>query len=979
MSLRHFFALKGVRVGGLVAGVLALAVPAVIGWTGSQQLAHAATTTTYQSTVFSDETWGADRTIPSGGFSTDGNSLTLSVDNANASPSAGFYRTEGVKADTPLGVNAVSATLNVDPTWGSKPVRAGLWLTATDSSGDMAWPTIEYAQNIAGYTGVRVFDTMGVNGWMNVPGYVSASTLAFEISVNPENGHYDFFVNGTLVKSYDAEGYTIVKDMIFNSYNSATTVADNYTVNWTALKLGVRTQQVVAHNVTQNRDYYDLQTAVDEAAVGDTVGLTSDITIEKQVTISRALTLDGASHRINAAFSKTDNSNNSALAILGDNVTVKNAVIDGTNGINLHGINVWHASNVNLDSVTVQNNKNTGLNVGEGANVTVNNLTTSSNGWHGVDVDKAGSHLIVNGVSHHNETKPDIFIDNITIGNVVDTNHQYGLVDVVNGSVTSRIMKLKLAAPTNLTPVNSSTVYRHDFDNTWSTVAGAVKYEYTTTYGPSNSQTYSDTSDSSNYDLTNPTTVVRHNNGSPVSTYNWKVRAIDAYGIAGEWASSTVTYSLPSVNTAFTACDSFRLTFTGYNGLSSRITWYDGVDGGGTVLGYTTKTLSADSTTWASGSGKLGVKSVKYVITNSANSVVGQGVVNNPSPCQYKTAGWAADGKSFSIGKMNLPTSYSVVILWPDNATTKSMGDMNISGWWSGGGRLNVPYFSYVIKNDQGIVIYRSPQFNNPMYVAPDATAPQAPTVLEWHDSTGVVTTSTGDQNGTAVWNASASSDVAYYIYHYWNDIAGNPYKQMTPYSTTVSGLSLPGVFNQGQGVHHYCVIAVDTAGNQSACSQPATITYGIVETTLSGDGGQVQGTTDSRGGSNGSTNTTASGSGSGGSTQSLQPASSYRSTYSSYVAAADASEAETSDTSAIEAQAESRSVLGATSYAGDGDVLAATDEATANGCQTILGVCWYYWIIPIVVAIIGAIWWLAASRRRQKDDEIRRERIATL
>ncbi len=71
--------------------------------------------------------------------------------------------------------------------------------------------------------------------------------------------------------------------------------------------------------------------------------------------------------------------------------------------------------------------------------------------------------------------------------------------------------------------------------------------------------------------------------------------------------------------------------------------------------------------------------------------------------------------------------------------------------------------------------------------------------------------------------------------------------------------------------------------------------------------------------------------------------------------------------------------MLGTTSYTSDGDVLAATDEAKTNGCHTILGVCWYYWIIPIVVAIIGAIWWLAASRRRQKDDEIRRERIATL
>ena len=515
--------------------------------------------------------------------------------------------------------------------------------------------------------------------------------------------------------------------------------------------------EIVAHNASQNRDYSDLNTAISEASAGEVIKLTKDITLVQQVNVTKQLTIDGAGHTLAAAFTKTDYSNNAALGIQANGVTVQNLVVDGTQAVDLHGINVWHAANVTLTGVTVQNNKYTGLNVGEGAAVTVKDLTTVNNGWHGVDVDKVGATLTITGTSSHSETAPSIFIDNIAVGTVNDMTGKYGSVDFTKGTATARVMNLKLAAPANLTPSNNSTVYRHDFSNTWSKVAGAAKYEYTTTYGAGNAQVYSDNSDSTNYDLSSSATVVRHNNGSPVSTYNWKVRAVDAYGIAGDWVSSTVTYALPNVVTKFTTCDAFNLTFFGYSGNSTRITWYDDVDATGKVVGYTDRPLSTDSVSWGSGSGKLAVKSVKYVVTDSTKAVIAQGTVNNPTPCSYTTAGWATDGMTFNIAKMNLPVNYSVVISWPGNTTTKSMADMNAQGWWSAGNRLSVKYFTYTIKDASGKVIYTSPQISNPKYVDPIISIPEGGTETD----NPITTDSNTNTGGTGTDTTPATTPVA--------------------------------------------------------------------------------------------------------------------------------------------------------------------------------------------------------------------------
>ncbi|MCA9335962.1 hypothetical protein KC967_03610 [Candidatus Saccharibacteria bacterium] len=118
---------------------------------------------------------------------------------------------------------------------------------------------------------------------------------------------------------------------------------------------------------------------------------------------------------------------------------------------------------------------------------------------------------------------------------------------------------------------------------------------------------------------------------------------------------------------------------------------------------------------------------------------------------------------------------------------------------------------------------------NNPtQWFKVDNTKPVAPTGLAWKTSIGGNITNNGATNlvgGTALWQASASSDVDHYVYKYWNDIAGNQYKVGSEYIQTTSGVAMPGVFNQGEGVHHFSVTAVDHAGNESAPSNFA-ITY---------------------------------------------------------------------------------------------------------------------------------------------------------
>jgi len=109
-----------------------------------------------------------------------------------------------------------------------------------------------------------------------------------------------------------------------------------------------------------------------------------------------------------------------------------------------------------------------------------------------------------------------------------------------------------------------------------------------------------------------------------------------------------------------------------------------------------------------------------------------------------------------------------------------------------------------------------------------DFNLPDAPSNLSWKTSNGQIITDGGVTNayaGTASWQDATPGKVSHYIYKYWNDITGNPYKVGSEYTTVTGGTSVGGEFNQGEGVHHFCIAAVSAAGNASACT-PFTITY---------------------------------------------------------------------------------------------------------------------------------------------------------
>lgn len=327
-------------------------------------------------------------------------------------------------------------------------------------------------------------------------------------------------------------GLIMVAPLYFSQIAHATTGAGVWSVNSSFLD-----DSSCNSTILQCRN---IQTAIDAANSGDTIELGSNLTTTKQVILTKSVILDGKGYTITPSFLKTSTSNNSAIGIQADNVTINNLIEDGTSGTNLHGINVYMASGVKLNNVSVKNNDHDGL-VVNGADVAVNNLVTSNNGWGGVDVDQGSgvntpAVLTITGISAHSETAADIYVDN-TLKNVKvnDINSQYGSRAIVF-SPNDLVYKLKLAAPKALTPGNNSYTNNPSFDNTWASVDGAIKYEYEANYKLNGvSSYYFDKSNAGNYVL-GGATIIRHNSGAPESTYSWRVRGIDIYGNVGLWS-----------------------------------------------------------------------------------------------------------------------------------------------------------------------------------------------------------------------------------------------------------------------------------------------------------------------------------------------------------------------------------------------------------------------------------------------------------
>lgn len=112
-----------------------------------------------------------------------------------------------------------------------------------------------------------------------------------------------------------------------------------------------------------------------------------------------------------------------------------------------------------------------------------------------------------------------------------------------------------------------------------------------------------------------------------------------------------------------------------------------------------------------------------------------------------------------------------------------------------------------------------------------ECDAPAVPTGLGWTDSNGDAVLDGGTtnlENGIASWDENTEEDFSHYIYKYWNDIESSSYNDEASAWTVNNGdsNSRSGSFNQGEGTHYFCIVAVDDDGNKSDCSKPFTVIY---------------------------------------------------------------------------------------------------------------------------------------------------------
>lgn len=181
----------------------------------------------------------------------------------------------------------------------------------------------------------------------------------------------------------------------------------------------------------------DIQAAIDGATAGDTISFLGNASLNHQVNINKSLTIEGNGHVLSPTFTKTSNSNNTALGILGtSNVTVNGLTIDGIGGTTLHGINVYESTSVVLTNVTTKNNSRNGL-VVNGSTVSVSNFMTSNNGWGGINVDQGSgvtmpAILNIDGPVTQTEPIADIVVDQPSNPNVMvnDSSGQYTFVTI---------------------------------------------------------------------------------------------------------------------------------------------------------------------------------------------------------------------------------------------------------------------------------------------------------------------------------------------------------------------------------------------------------------------------------------------------------------------------------------------------------------------------------------------------------------------
>ena len=594
----------------------------------------------------------------------------------------------------------------------------------------------------------------------------------------------------------------------------------------------------------------DLKAAISGSDIEIILG--SDFSVTEQINIGRTLTLNGNGKKLTAALTGVVNGSNDSVLAVSQPVTINNLVVDGAGIAGVQGIQIYKTS-ATLSNVTVKNNKKAGLNV-NGSNVTVNNITTANNGtnYGGIHLSKGSGvatmpTVTINGQSQHNESYA-IFTD--VAGTVNDVNGQYTaslLVPFLTNYVVYNLKDAPLApvitAPTTGALFTSSTVALQ-----WTGAAYATTYDIKL----DGTESYGHTGTSFNM------------TGLTEGAHSVQIRSVAKSGLVGEW-SSAVTFNVdlndvPKVTLTTPVAGSAVSTKVNGNKLQLKGTFTDDeavnylqfelVYAGNLVTVGTMHyfTVNPDGTyTYdlpVASNLASGEYSLFFTGTDFENGVTVRNqrvfTIDNTKPTvqllspitagPFKTAGATISVKATDNAGLNkiVANIYKDGNLFKStqvlaNGAVEQTHTVDLATVISGGlasGNYSVKYNALDIAGN----ISSTGQF---AFVI-DNDGPVTPQNLKWTTSNGGVIDDggiTNEVNGTASWDASTSSDVSHYLYRYWNGIAGNPYKEASPYPASTSSTSLSGAFNQGEGVHYFSVAAVDHLGNVSVWSNPFQVT----------------------------------------------------------------------------------------------------------------------------------------------------------
>lgn len=770
-------------------------------WIAGQ--AAAAPGIVYPTTGFSSLSWSADRTAPSGGYTVSGNSLDLRIDNSLASSTTGFYRTEGLQANLPAGIKTIKANLYIDSAWANIPVRAGLWGVSSDGS-NTAWPIIEYASNIDGYTGIRVYDT-NTGEWYQVASTVSAgSTVPLEIAINTATNTYDFYANSIKVKSYPSYGYNSLTNVIVNSFNSALASTANYTAHWTGLALGITpTTTACSGTTTLTSTSLSGWITSETRPAGHNQLLANGLHIWTDTDVTGS-----PDPRKAAAYSPTS----FPLSGVGNQTIAQSIDYQATSGIT-PGLQLA----VDFD----HNGTVDGILVGESVygndwwlsgsaqqfvkDGTPNNSGGYGSQWHGTINEWLNqfpdAQVLQIGYSLGSGVNGNGVIKRITLG---CTNYTFGL-----------------GTPSNLTPINGTYTNDPGFVNTWSAVDGAVGYEYRTANTLSGSELgtiiYHDSSATQpeRY-ATSAGVVTRQNGGAPEAPYYWQVRAIDSYGNPGPWSvinKVTVDTTTPTVSIKTDAgANDGSLGTNPYSRISFKLYDKNGNLKDVTINGHTyIRSGTWNDLNW--------VNIAKSNLVDGLNTVVVRDLAGNQSQLtfNYDTIPPTITVKPESVGSGTIFQKASFKLYdaqQVDKVAVNGVVKDLTNNTWSDLNDVKPGVFG-AVEGANTIVLYDVAGNTTTYNFTLDTVAP----VSVLTTSIKPYFTKLGTPTKTLAWTTSTSSDVDHYEYaEYYNT---SPTSESTPenWLKVVNGTSTTDTAWQSDITIYWRVRAVDHAGNKSTWS----------------------------------------------------------------------------------------------------------------------------------------------------------------